>query len=171
MNKLALALIATTFAAGSASMAFADDTTAPAAAATAPVATAPASTGGMMMSQDHQKGWHHKGPFSGLNLTEQQRQQIRDIMQTSHKGTTDTRQARQALHDIVVADNFDEAKAKSLIDTLTQAQSERMLQRAKAESKIVKLLTPEQRKIFDANYQKMQKKMAKHQDWQSESQQ
>jgi len=62
------------------------------------------------------------------------------------------------------SDNFDEAKVKSQIDTISQAQSQRMLERARAENKMYNLLTPEQKKQFNENYQKRAEKMEKMRD-------
>ncbi len=71
MRKLTALFIASTLALGSASAAFAADTTAPAPDA-APM-----------------KMMHHKGEGKAArslgNLTEQQRQQMRDIMKESHQ--------------------------------------------------------------------------------------
>ncbi|MGQ3523795.1 Spy/CpxP family protein refolding chaperone [Acinetobacter baumannii] len=43
-----------------------------------------------------------------------------------------------------------------------KAQSERMLERAKAENKMYNLLTPEQKKQYNENYQKREQKMMDH---------
>ena len=134
MRKLTALFIASTLALGSASAAFAADTTAPAPDA------AP-------MKMMHHKGEGKGGPFAGLNLTEQQRQQMRDIMKESHqKRGPGMKEERQALHNLVASDSFDEAKAKAQIDAIGKAQSERMLERAKSENKMYNLLTPEQKK-------------------------
>lgn len=150
MRKLTALFIASTLALGSASAAFAADTTAPAADA------AP-------MKMMHHKGEGKGGPFDGLNLTEQQRQQMRDIMKESHqKRGPGMKEERQALHNLVASDSFDEAKAKAQIDAIGKAQSERMLERAKAENKMYNLLTPEQKKQYNENYQKREQKMMDH---------
>ncbi|WP_329909449.1 ATP-independent periplasmic protein-refolding chaperone Spy [Serratia quinivorans] len=156
MRKLTALFVASTLALGSASMAFAADTTA-----------APATTDAAPMNM---KMMHHKGegegkggPFAGLNLTEQQRQQMRDIMKESHqKRGEGTKEERQALHSMVASDSFDEAKAKTQIDAISKAQSEHMLERAKAENKMYNLLTPEQKKQYNENYQKREQKMMEH---------
>lgn len=74
MRKLTALFVASTLALGSASMAFAADTTA-----------APATADAAPMKMMHHKGEGKGGPFAGLNLTEQQRQQMRDIMKESHQ--------------------------------------------------------------------------------------
>ncbi|HEI8868605.1 ATP-independent periplasmic protein-refolding chaperone Spy [Serratia sp. AKBS12] len=150
MRKLTALFVASTLALGSASMAFAADTSAPTAD------NAP-------MKMMHHNGPGKGGPFAGLNLTEQQRQQMRDIMKQAHqKRGQGMKEERQALHNMVASDNFDEAKAKAQIDTISKAQSERMLERAKAENKMYNLLTPEQKKQYNENYQQREQKMMEH---------
>jgi len=117
----------------------------------------------MNMKMMHHKGEGKGGPFAGLNLTEQQRQQMRDIMKESHqKRGEGTKDERQALHSMVASDSFDEAKVKTQIDAISKAQSEHMLERAKAENKMYNLLTPEQKKQYNENYQKREQKMMEH---------
>lgn len=154
MRKLTAMIVASTLALSSASFAFAADTT--------PAPDAPATQGKMM----HHKGPHHMNPFAGLNLTEQQKTQMKEIMKDS--GARPDRAAMKAqmdtMHGLVASDSFDEAKVKSQIDTITQAQSQRMLDRARAENKMYNLLTPEQKKQFNENYQKRAEKMEKMRD-------
>jgi Spy/CpxP family protein refolding chaperone len=154
MRKLTAMIVASTLALSSASFAFAADTT--------PAPDAPATQGKMM----HHKGSHHMNPFAGLNLTEQQKTQMKEIMKDS--GARPDRAAMKAqmdtMHGLVASDSFDEAKVKSQIDTITQAQSQRMLERARAENKMYNLLTPEQKKQFNENYQKRAEKMEKMRD-------
>lgn len=154
MRKLTALFVASTLALGSASMAFAADTTA-----------APATADAAPMKMMHHKGEGKGkgGPFAGLDLTEQQRQQMRDIMKESHQNRgAGVKEERQALHNLVASDSFDEAKAKTQIDAIGKAQSEHMLERAKAENKMYNLLTPEQKKQYNENYQKHEQKMMDH---------
>lgn len=156
MRKLTAMIVASTLALSSASFAFAAETTAP----TPP--DAPAAHGKML----HHKGPQHMNPFAGLNLTEQQKTQMKDIMKDS--GARPDRAAMKAqmdqMHNLVASDSFDEAKVKSQIDTITKAQSDRMLDRARAENKMYNLLTPEQKKQFNENYQKRAEKMEQMRD-------
>ena len=150
MRKLMALFVASTLALGSASAALAADTAAPA-------------TGAAPMKMMHHNGSDKGGPFAGLNLTEQQRQQMRDIMKESHqKRGPQASDERQALHNLVAAESFDEAKAKEQIDAIGKMQSERMLERARAENKMYNLLTPEQKKQYQDNYQKREQKMKEH---------
>ncbi|MFC0228718.1 ATP-independent periplasmic protein-refolding chaperone Spy [Serratia aquatilis] len=136
----------------------ADATTSPEAAPT----TAPA-TNGAPMKMMHHKGQDKGGPFAGLNLTDQQRQQMRDIMKESRQNRGQgVKDERQALHHMVASDSFDDAKAKEQIEAIAKAQSERMLERVKAENKMYNLLTPEQKKQYNENYLKREQKMMEH---------
>ncbi|MGF6192969.1 ATP-independent periplasmic protein-refolding chaperone Spy [Serratia sp. 2723] len=155
MRKLTALFVASTLALGTASAAFAADATTTPATASATTA-APAK----MM---HHKGPGREGPFAGLNLTKEQRQQMRDIMKELHQNRAPgAKDERQALHNMVASESFDEAKAKAQIDAIGKAQSEHMLERAKAENKMYNLLTPEQKKQYNENYQKREQKMMEH---------
>ncbi|MBL5861500.1 ATP-independent periplasmic protein-refolding chaperone [Serratia fonticola] len=155
MRKLTALFVASTLALGSASAAFAADAT------TAP-ATASATTAAPVKMM-HYKDAKRESPFAGLNLTKEQRQQMRDIMKESHqKRGPGAKDERQALHSMIASESFDEAKAKAQIDAIGKAQSEHMLERAKAENKMYNLLTPEQKKQYNENYQKREQKMMEH---------
>ncbi|QCR35886.1 ATP-independent periplasmic protein-refolding chaperone Spy [Nissabacter sp. SGAir0207] len=149
MRKFTALALASTLVFGSVSMAFAADT-----AATAPAATE--------HSKPMHKGGRHGDPFAGLNLTEQQRQQMRDLMSTERQQhPRDEMKAHfESMHKLVAADSFDEAKAKAEIDSLHKAQAEQMLSHMRMENKMYNLLTPEQKKQFNENYQKRAEKMA-----------
>ncbi len=157
MRKFTAMIVASTLALSSASFAFAAETTA------APATDATTAPHGKMM---HHKGPHHMNPFAGLNLTEQQKTQMKEIMKDS--GPRPDRAAMKAqmdqMHSLVASDSFDESKVKSQIDTITKAQSDRMLERARAENKMYNLLTPEQKKQFNENYQKRAAKMEQMRD-------
>jgi len=157
MRKLTAMIVASTLALSSASFAFAAETTA------APATDATTAPHGKMM---HHKGPHHMNPFAGLNLTEQQKTQMKEIMKDS--GPRPDRAAMKAqmdqMHSLVASDSVDESKVKSQIATLTTAQSDRMLERARAENKMYNLLTPEQKKQFNENYQKRAAKMEQMRD-------
>ncbi len=156
MRKLTAMVVASTLALSSASFAFAAETTPTTGAATG----APAQTRGQM---EH-KGPGHYNPFAGLNLTEQQRTQFKALWKDSgiHQDRGNMKKQMDTLHGLVAANSFDEAKVKAEIDQISQAQSARMLDRAKIENKMYNLLTPEQKKQFNENYQKRAEKMAEH---------
>ncbi len=157
MRKLTAMIVASTLALSSASFAFAAET------AATPATDATTATHGKML---HHKGPQHMNQFAALNLTEQQKTQMKEIMKDS--GARPDRAAMKAqmdqMHNLVASDSFDEAKVKSQIDTITKAQSDRMLDRARAENKMYNLLTPEQKKQFNENYQNRAAKMEQMRD-------
>ena len=147
MRKFTALFVASTLALGATSMAFAADT--------ATTTTAAPTEGKMMM--------HHKGPgmhnemmmFKDLNLTDAQKQQIRDI----RKGERDQMkrpplEERRAMHDIIASDSFDKAKAEAQIDKMAEQHKARMLAHLETQNKIYNILTPEQKKQFNANFEK-----------------
>ncbi|WP_320709225.1 ATP-independent periplasmic protein-refolding chaperone Spy [Enterobacter sp. 302C9] len=147
MRKFTALFVASTLALGATSMAFAADT-----ATTAP--TAPAE-GKMMM--------HHKGTgmhnemmmFKDLNLTDAQKQQIRDIRKAERdQMKRPPLEERRAMHDIIASDSFDKAKAEAQIDKMAEQHKARMLAHMETQNKIYNILTPEQKKQFNANFEK-----------------
>ena len=143
MKKLTALFVASTLALGAANLAHAADTT-----------TAPSDSKPMMM---HHKGGpgQHDMMFKGLNLTDAQKQQIRDI----RKGERDQMkrpplQERRAMHDIIASDSFDKAKAEAQIDKMAEQHKARMLAHLETQNKIYNILTPEQKKQFNANFEK-----------------
>lgn len=113
---------------------------------------------------EHDKAHPHFNPFANLNLTEQQRTQIKALWKNpaSRQDGNVMKQQRDDLHALVASNYFDEAKVRSHIDQITQQQSTHMFERARVENKIYNLLTTEQKKQFNENYQKHIKKLAEH---------
>ncbi|HCB9073580.1 TPA: ATP-independent periplasmic protein-refolding chaperone [Klebsiella pneumoniae] len=131
MKKLTALFVASTLALGAANLAHAADTT-----------TAPSDSKPMMM---HHKGGpgQHDMMFKGLNLTDAQKQQIRDIMKSQRENMKrPSLEERRAMHDLIASDTFDKAKAEAQIDKM------------ETQNKIYNILTPEQKKQFNANFEK-----------------
>ena len=131
MKKLTALFVASTLALGAANLAHAADTT-----------TAPSDSKPMMM---HHKGGpgQHDMMFKGLNLTDAQKQQIRDIMKSQRENMKrPSLDERRAMHDLIASDTFDKAKAEAQIDKM------------ETQNKIYNILTPEQKKQFNANFEK-----------------
>ena len=146
MRKFTALFVASTLALGATSMAFAADTA---------TTTAAPAEGKMMM--------HHKGPgmhnemmmFKDLNLTDAQKQQIRDIMKSQRdQMKRPPLEERRAMHDIIASDTFDKAKAEAQIDKMAEQHKARMLAHMETQNKIYNILTPEQKKQFNANFEK-----------------
>ena len=89
----------------------------------------------------------------GLNLTEAQRDQVFNLM---HKQAPAARERAKAiqksrleLRNLSMSAQYDDARAKTLADSIAAATAEMALTRARTGQEIYKLLTPEQRKQAD----------------------
>ena len=143
MRKLTALFVASTLALGAANLAHAADTTA-----------AQPESKPMM----HHKGMHggqHEMMFKGLNLTDAQKQQIRDIMKGQRENMKrPSLDERRAMHELIASDTFDKAKAEAQIDKMEAQHKAMALSRMETQNKIYNILTPEQKKQFNANFEK-----------------
>ncbi|MFZ5257610.1 ATP-independent periplasmic protein-refolding chaperone Spy [Enterobacter bugandensis] len=147
MRKFTALFVASTLALGATSMAFAADTA---------TTTAAPAEGKMMMHHKGKPGMHHEMMmFKDLNLTDAQKQQIRDIMKSQRdQMKRPPLEERRAMHDIIASDSFDKAKAEAQIDKMAEQHKTRMLAHMETQNKIYNILTPEQKKQFNANFEK-----------------
>ncbi len=85
----------------------------------------------------------------GLDLTQEQREQVRKIFQEQSPAVRDrmeaARKAQQDLRALALSPNFDSGRARDLADTAAKAHADAAVARAEAMSKVFALLTPEQR--------------------------
>ncbi len=145
MRKLTALFVASTLALGATSAAFAADT--------ATTTAAPAES--KMMHHKGKPGMHHDMMFKDLNLTDAQKTQIRDIMKSQRDQIKrPSVEERRAMHDIIASDSFDKAKAQAQVDKMAEQNKARMLAHMETQNKIYNILTPEQKKQFDANFEK-----------------
>ncbi|HFK5805854.1 TPA: ATP-independent periplasmic protein-refolding chaperone Spy [Enterobacter bugandensis] len=147
MRKFTALFVASTLALGATSMAFAADTA---------TTTAAPAEGKMMMHHKGKPGMHHEMMmFKDLNLTDAQKQQIRDIMKSQRdQMKRPPLEERRAMHDIIASDSFDKTKAEAQIDKMAEQHKARMLAHMETQNKIYNILTPEQKKQFNANFEK-----------------
>ena len=124
----------------------------------------------MQQKAHHHKGHHHFhhhgmwGMYKGLNLTDAQKQQMRDIIKASHKGMKrPSLDERRAMHDIVAADKFDSAKAKAQVEKITANSKEHMLTMLETQNKLYNVLTADQKKQYNDNFEKRLTKKPHHQ--------
>ena len=122
MRKLTALFVASTLALGAANLAHAADTTTAAPADAKP-----------MMHHKGKFGPHQDMMFKDLNLTDAQKQQIREI---------------------IASDTFDKAKAEAQIAKMEEQRKANMLAHMETQNKIYNILTPEQKKQFNANFEK-----------------
>ena len=129
MRKLTALFVASTLSLGAANLAHAADTT-----------TAAPTDAKPMMHHKGKFGPHQDMMFKDLNLTDAQKQQIREIM----KGQRD-QMKRPPL---------DKAKAEAQIANMEEQRKANMLANMETQNKTYNILTPEQKKQFNANFEK-----------------
>ncbi|MCE0490732.1 ATP-independent periplasmic protein-refolding chaperone Spy [Pantoea sp. Mb-10] len=144
MRKLTSLFLATTLALGAANIvhAAADNLTPPPAGSETPM---------------HKPMRHHgmEMMFKDLNLTEAQKTQIKTIMRDGHKEMKrPSVDERKAMHDIIASDTFDSAKAEAQAEKMSADAKARALQMMETQNKIYNVLTPEQKKQYNANFEK-----------------
>ena len=144
MRKLTALFVASTLAMGAANLAHAAETTTAAPADAKP-----------MMQHKGKFGPHHDMMFKNLNLTDAQKQQIRDIMRAQREQMKrPPLEERRAMHDIIASDTFDKAKAEAQITKMEAQRKANMLAHMETQNKIYNVLTPEQKKQYNANFEK-----------------
>lgn len=144
MRKLTVLFVASTLAMGAANLAHAAETTTAAPADAKP-----------MMQHKGKFGPHHDMMFKNLNLTDAQKQQIRDIMKAQREQMKrPPLEERRAMHDIIASDTFDKAKAEAQITKMEAQRKANMLAHMETQNKIYNVLTPEQKKQYNANFEK-----------------
>ncbi|HAF3272707.1 TPA: ATP-independent periplasmic protein-refolding chaperone [Salmonella enterica] len=143
MRKLTALFVASTLAMGAANLAHAAETTTAAPADAKP-----------MMQHKGKFGPHHDMMFKNLNLTDAQKQQIRDIMRAQREQMKrPPLEERRAMHDIIASDTFDKAKAEAQITKMEAQRKANMLAHMETQNKIYNVLTPEQKKQYNANFE------------------
>lgn len=106
---------------------------------------------GVAGAQQPPRGHGHGIDFmaTALDLTDAQVAQIKQIQSDQHTNMQSSHQQLHSLHQqlqaVVASDNFDEAKAQSIIAQVQQLQSAQMLAHAKEMNAIYKVLNPQQK--------------------------
>ncbi|MEI2604715.1 ATP-independent periplasmic protein-refolding chaperone Spy [Erwinia aphidicola] len=146
MRKLTSVFVAASLALGAANIvhAAADTLTPPPAGADKPMTHKPPRHGGMQHEM-----------FKGLNLTDAQKQQMRTIMKESHKEMKrPSLEERRAAHNIIASDSFDKAKAEAQAEQMSANGKARAMAMLETQNKLYNVLTPEQKKQFNQNFEK-----------------
>ena len=106
----------------------------------------PGDEGGQRGSQSHM--------FDGISLTEQQRQQLRDLMQRArHDRPPVNVSEMETMHRLVTAENFDENAVRAQAEKMAQEQVARQVEMAKVRNQMFHLLTPEQQAVLNTKHQ------------------
>ena len=97
----------------------------------------------------HQMGGHGMRALRGLDLTQEQRDQVFKLFHAQAPALRDRMQAargaQRELRKIARSPSFDAARARELADAAGKAHADVALMRAESMSKVIALLTPEQR--------------------------
>jgi Spy/CpxP family protein refolding chaperone len=114
--------------------------------------------------------WRHHGEwfFKKLNLSDQQREQIKKF-RSDNKVAFRTAMlnfltAEKSLQDAMHKNPTDEATISSLSASANSARTQLTMQRAKLQALIASVLTPEQRQSWDDMHQKRQERLQKRID-------
>ena len=92
--------------------------------------------------------------FDGISLTEQQRQQLRDLMQRArHDRLPVNVSEMETMHRLVTAENFDESAVRAQAEKMAQEQVARQVEMAKVRNQMFHLLTPEQQAVLNTRHQ------------------
>ncbi|MCX8963620.1 ATP-independent periplasmic protein-refolding chaperone [Erwinia psidii] len=145
MRKLTSLVVAMTLAMGAANIvhAAADNITPPPAGADKP-----------MMHKPPRHGGPHE-MFKDLNLTQAQKQQMHTIMKDAHKDMPEPSvDERRAIQSIIASDTFDQAKADAQASQMAANGKARALKMLETQNKMYNVLTPEQKKQFNQNFEK-----------------
>ena len=98
----------------------------------------------------------------GLDLTQEQRDQVFKIFHEQAPAMRErvqaAREAQRALRQAALSPGFDGARARQLADALGKAHAELALMRVEGMSKVVALLTPEQRAKLEQARERRQRR-------------
>ena len=111
----------------------------------------------------------HAMMFRGLDLTEEQKAQMKQIRQTSKETVKPIREQmkanRQKLAELSASSNFDQAQVQAIAAQQGSLTAQMIVEREKVKSQIFQILTPEQKakaaEIGAQRKQKMQERMQK----------
>ncbi|NHB92041.1 cell-envelope stress modulator CpxP [Photorhabdus cinerea] len=93
--------------------------------------------------------------FNGITLTEQQRQQMRDLMAQKHQQHSlmlINRAEREEMRKLVTAKDFDEAAVKAQAEKMARYNVERQVEMARIHHQMYQLLTPEQQAQLEQHH-------------------
>lgn len=106
--------------------------------------------GGMRPRAEGEQKQMRKPMFEELGLTDQQREQIRQVMLDTRKKNIDVeakqKLARIELHELMGADTPDQSKINAKISELSKLHETLMRTRIESHLAVQKVLTPDQRK-------------------------
>jgi len=126
---------------------------------------------------------HGDGMFEGhmlhfftdyLDLTDAQQAQVKDIMAKEKPALKplmqQMAQSHQQIRELTMAGTFDEAKVRTLATQQAQTMTEMIVQKARIESEMIQILTPEQKTKLNDFMAEHEQRMMKHMQEQPQNQ-
>ena len=108
--------------------------------------------------------------FDGISLTEQQRQQLRDLMQRARHDRLPVNVSElETMHRLVTAENFDENAVRAQAEKMANEQIARQVEMAKVRNQMYRLLTPEQQAVLNEKHQQRMEQLRDVTQWQKSS--
>ncbi|WP_048782917.1 cell-envelope stress modulator CpxP [Pantoea vagans] len=108
--------------------------------------------------------------FDGIELTEEQRQQMRDLMtQARYERSPVSIGDIENMHGLITADTFNEAAIRAQAEKIAQAQIEQHVEMARIRDQMYHLLTPAQQAALQKNYERRLAELRKLSNLQSAS--
>jgi len=108
--------------------------------------------------------------FDGIELTEEQRQQMRDLMQQARYERSPVSIGDiENMHGLITAETFNEAAIRAQAEKIAQAQIEQHVEMARIRNQMYHLLTPAQQAALQKNYERRLAELRKLSNLQSAS--
>jgi Spy/CpxP family protein refolding chaperone len=129
----------------------------------------------VQMHGDEMFGGHMLNFFADyLNLTDAQQAQMKDILAkekpTIQPLVRQVAQSHRQLRQLEMSGSFDEAKARALVAQQSANLTELIVQKARIESELFQVLTPEQKTTITQFMQRHEQRLAQHMQEQTQSQ-
>jgi Spy/CpxP family protein refolding chaperone len=129
----------------------------------------------VQMHSDEMFGGHMLNFFADyLNLTDAQQAQMKDILAkekpTIQPLVQQVAQSHHQLRQLEMSGSFDEAKARALVAQQSANLTELIVQKARIESELFQVLTPEQKTTITQFMQRHEQRLAQHMQQQTQSQ-
>jgi len=101
-----------------------------------------------------------------LDLTDAQQAQVKDILAKEKPALKplmqQMAQSHQQIRELTMSGSFDEAKVRALATQQAQTMTEMIVQKARVESEMIQVLTPEQKTKLNDFMAKHEQRMMKH---------
>ncbi|WP_237387774.1 Spy/CpxP family protein refolding chaperone [Xenorhabdus sp. Sc-CR9] len=106
--------------------------------------------------QSDEHNYNYSYIFGGIILTEQQRQQMWDLVKKQHlheQSIVDMQVERQKMYKILTEKNFDEAAVRLQLEKIAEKNIELGVEIARIRNQMYQLLTPEQKERLQERYE------------------